>query len=212
MLGENTDNGYKQEATKQSTGHWKIRWRRRTSACHCPHSATLHWCSWVRQWWSRKWGIDTVQEENKIVFFQVCDCHSPKSSFENDQNHYSCSVRCLDRGSLYLYTCISTSLRQRDETWREQKTGQGPGVPKNDMMTVLGCPFASYIPDLEVKNLTTWKCHSTGVSCRFLLQGIFLTQESNLRLLGLLHWQADFFTTGPPGKPTDKNTSKQAAP
>ena len=96
--------------------------------------------------------------------------------------------------------------------WREQKTGQGPGVPKNDMMTVLGCPFASYIPDLEVKNLTTWKCHSTGVSCRFLLQGIFLTQESNLRLLGLLHWQADFFTTGPPGKPTDKNTPKQAAP
>ena len=31
---------------------------------------------------------------------------------------------------------------------------------------------------------------NTGVGCHFLLQGIFLTQRSNLRLLCLLHWQA----------------------
>ena len=31
----------------------------------------------------------------------------------------------------------------------------------------------------------------TGAGCHFLLQGIFLTQESNPRLLCLLHWQAD---------------------
>ena len=31
----------------------------------------------------------------------------------------------------------------------------------------------------------------TGVSCHFLLQGIFLTQESNPYLLCLLHWQVD---------------------
>ena len=30
-----------------------------------------------------------------------------------------------------------------------------------------------------------------GVGCHFLLQGIFPTQGSNLRLLCLLHWQAD---------------------
>ena len=30
-----------------------------------------------------------------------------------------------------------------------------------------------------------------GVGCHFLLQEIFLTQGSNLCLLGLLHWQAD---------------------
>ena len=30
-----------------------------------------------------------------------------------------------------------------------------------------------------------------GVDCHFLLQGIFLIQESNLYLLCLLHWQAD---------------------
>ena len=32
---------------------------------------------------------------------------------------------------------------------------------------------------------------NTGVSCCFLLRGIFPTQESNPRLLDLLHWQAD---------------------
>ena len=32
---------------------------------------------------------------------------------------------------------------------------------------------------------------NTGMGCHFLLQGIFLTQESNLCLLGLLHWQVD---------------------
>ena len=32
---------------------------------------------------------------------------------------------------------------------------------------------------------------NAGVGCRFLLQGTFPTQELNLRLLRLLHWQAD---------------------
>ena len=41
---------------------------------------------------------------------------------------------------------------------------------------------------------------NTGVGCHFLLQGIFLTQGSNLHLLHLLHWQADFYhgTLGSP--------------
>ena len=34
-------------------------------------------------------------------------------------------------------------------------------------------------------------CKNTGVGCHFLLQGIFLTKESNLSFLCLLHWQAD---------------------
>ena len=41
----------------------------------------------------------------------------------------------------------------------------------------------------------------TGVGCHFLLQEIFLTQELNPRLLHLLHWQVDSFTTAPSGKP-----------
>ena len=37
---------------------------------------------------------------------------------------------------------------------------------------------------------------STGVDCRALLHGIFLTQGANLCLLRLLRWQAGFFATG----------------
>ena len=41
----------------------------------------------------------------------------------------------------------------------------------------------------------------TGVGCHALLQGIFLTQGSNLRLFHLLHWQVGSLALGPPGKP-----------
>ena len=39
---------------------------------------------------------------------------------------------------------------------------------------------------------------NTGVGCRFLLQGIFLIQGSNPRLL---HWQTGSLPLAPPGKP-----------
>ena len=39
----------------------------------------------------------------------------------------------------------------------------------------------------------------TGVGCHFLLQGIFLTQGLNPRLLRLLHWQAGSLPLVPPG-------------
>ena len=42
---------------------------------------------------------------------------------------------------------------------------------------------------------------NTGVGCHALLQGIFLTQGSNLHLLHLLHWQAGSLALVPPGKP-----------
>ena len=42
---------------------------------------------------------------------------------------------------------------------------------------------------------------NTGVGCHALLQGILLTQESNLRLLCLLHWQAGSLPLEPTGKP-----------
>ena len=41
----------------------------------------------------------------------------------------------------------------------------------------------------------------TGVGCHSLLHGIFPTQVSNLRLLGLLHQQVDSLPLAPPGKP-----------
>ena len=39
------------------------------------------------------------------------------------------------------------------------------------------------------------------VGCHALLQRIFPTQESNPRLLSLLHWQAESLPLAPPGKP-----------
>ena len=42
---------------------------------------------------------------------------------------------------------------------------------------------------------------NTGVGCHALLQGVFLTQILNLRLLYLLHWQAGSLPLVPPGKP-----------
>ena len=42
---------------------------------------------------------------------------------------------------------------------------------------------------------------NTGVGCRALLRGIFLTQGLNLSLLYLLHWQLDSLLPMPPGNP-----------
>ena len=42
---------------------------------------------------------------------------------------------------------------------------------------------------------------NTGVGCHFLLQGIFLTQGSNLCILCLLHWQIGSSSLAPTGKP-----------
>ena len=41
---------------------------------------------------------------------------------------------------------------------------------------------------------------NTGVGCHALLQGVFLTQGSNLGLLCLLHWQVGSLPLAPPGK------------
>ena len=50
----------------------------------------------------------------------------------------------------------------------------------------------------------------TGVSCRVLLQGIFLTQGLNPHLLCLLHWQAYSLPLVSPGKPLSSSASEIA--
>ena len=47
---------------------------------------------------------------------------------------------------------------------------------------------------------------NTRVGCRFLLQGVFSTQGSNLHLLYLLLWQAASLPLAPPRKPQGKNS------
>ena len=51
---------------------------------------------------------------------------------------------------------------------------------------------------------------NTGVDCYALLQGTFLTQGSNLRLLHLQHWQAGTLSLAPPGNPQERAEREEA--
>ena len=81
-------------------------------------------------------------------------------------------------------------------------------------MYVYMCMHACYITSVMSDSLrshglqpTRFLCpwdslnKNTGVGCHALLQGIFLTRESTLCLLCLLHWQADSLSLAPPAKP-----------
>ena len=50
---------------------------------------------------------------------------------------------------------------------------------------------------------------NTGVGCQALLQGIFLTHGSNLRLIMSSEFQADSLPLVLPGKPISVNTTQQ---
>ena len=80
-------------------------------------------------------------------------------------------------------------------------------------MSVL-CAHVWYVASVVSNSLTPWTAAhqaplSVGFSrqehwsgCHALLQGIFLTQGSNLHLLCLWHWQAHSLPLVPPGKPS----------
>ena len=76
------------------------------------------------------------------------------------------------------------------------------------MWCVLSCSVMSKSSQLRglqpVRLLCPWDFpdKNTGVGCHFLLQGIFLTQRSNLHLL---HWQADFLPLHHLGSPNAIN-------
>ena len=53
---------------------------------------------------------------------------------------------------------------------------------------------------------------NTGAGCHFLLQGIFLIQGWNPRLLCLLHWQQGSLPLTPPGEPTAPVTQAKFCP
>ena len=58
------------------------------------------------------------------------------------------------------------------------------------------------LPDSSAHGILQGK--NTGVGGHFLLQGIFLTQGSNLRRLCFLHWQAGSLPLALPGKPKEE--------
>ena len=52
-------------------------------------------------------------------------------------------------------------------------------------------PTLCHLMDFSPTGSMKFSRKNIGASCHFLLQGIFPTQESNLHLLCLLHWQAN---------------------
>ena len=87
-----------------------------------------------------------------------------------------------------------------------------PELLHADMRSVAqSCPTLR-LPGLQPsRHLCPWDSpgKNTAVGCHALLQGIFLTQGSNPRLLGLLHWQAGSLPPAPPGKPKDDRVAAQ---
>ena len=71
-------------------------------------------------------------------------------------------------------------------------------MKKVKVLVAQSCP--TLCDPMPTKPLCSWNSpgNNIGVGCCFLLQGIFLTQGSNL---GLLHWQLGSLPPAPPGKP-----------
>ena len=64
------------------------------------------------------------------------------------------------------------------------------------------CPTLGLYGQETARLLCPWDSpgKNTGVGCHALLQGIFLTQASNLPLLHLLRWQVGSLPLAPPGR------------
>ena len=77
------------------------------------------------------------------------------------------------------------------------------------LVAVVSDPLRLHGP-YPTRLLCSWDCpgKNTGVSCHFLLQGIFLTQGSNLPLL---HWQADCLPLNHQGRPYCRSAVAAAA-
>ena len=83
-------------------------------------------------------------------------------------------------------------------------------------MSCQSCPTLCNPWTVASRLLSSWDYSSknTRVGCYILLQGIFLTQGSNLCLLHLLHWQAGSLPLSHPGSPlsliyTQRNQSSE---
>ena len=92
----------------------------------------------------------------------------------------------------------------RPTFWKHSPPTVTPSNPQSQSLTsVQASPSlpVSCLPAHGVQPYIVINSKNTGVSCHALLQGIFLTQGSNLSLLHLLHWQAGSLSLLPPEKP-----------
>ena len=95
-------------------------------------------------------------------------------------------------------------------TWLDHQTHQGGGTHKQLLcVSACVCVFLVTSDSLQfhglqpARLLRPWASpgKNTGVGCQLFLQETFLTHGLNLRLLHLLHWQADSLPPHPLGNP-----------
>ena len=85
--------------------------------------------------------------------------------------------------------------------WQVDSNNEPPGKPRNYMCSCSVMSDSLWVHECSLPRLLCpWNFpgKNTGVTCHFLLQGIFPTQGSNPHLL---YWQVDSLPNAPFGKP-----------
>ena len=109
-------------------------------------------------------------------------------------------IKTTIKYTLYLLGSLVSKIQEIKKCWQ--------GVEKSTLL-VLGGKSLQLCPTLwpyelqPTRPLLLWDSpgKNTGVGCCALLQGIFLTQGSNMHFLHLLHGQAGSLPLALPGKP-----------
>ena len=115
------------------------------------------------------------------------------------------TLKALCPRFLHSHRLVSPPLPPNsDSGGRTQETlTEGPWVLA--CQVAQSCPALCDPMDCSPQAPLSWDSpgKNTGAGCHALLQGLFLTQGSNLRLLHLSHWQAGSLPLVPPGKPPE---------
>ena len=127
---------------------------------------------------------------------RTCQETQVRSLGQATHSSYFCLENSLDR--VAWQTIQSMGLQRVRHDWSsmhthtEREQEEKFKIPCKDMQRMLSCVRLFATPWTHEAPLSrNFSGKNIRVGCHFLLQGIFLTQVSNQRLLCLLHWQAD---------------------
>ena len=169
-------------------------------------------------WWGKQQGLEIksilcplVSAVTQLTFvYQTSafssSCELPFSPLRSQALFFMFSWRRYLRGRLQpllLLSCFPGSLRTL-ETHLASIFETGACM-LSCFSCVRLCEPMDYSLSGSVCPWDSWG-KNTGVGYHALLQEIFLTQGSNLHLLGLLHWQAGSLPLAPPGKPFETSS------
>ena len=154
-----------------------------------PMDFAAHWAPLRRRWWHPTLVLLPGKSHGRRSLVG-CSPWDHKKLEMTEWLHFHFSFSCIGEGNVNPLQCSCLENPRDRGAWWAAVYGIAQSRTRlkrlnSSSSSRLLCPR-----DSPGKN--------TGVGCHFLLQGIFLTHGSNLCLL---HWQADFFTTEPPGKP-----------